>query len=230
MRLALHQPHFLPWIPYFSRLAQVDVFVFLDDVQYRRTYFHNRCRILSTTGKNRWLTVPVNAALGAPIESVQPSISDTWLRKLRSSIVQAYGVSAEALRIVEAIEVASERHESIGSFNIRLLLVVLEILGIKKPVIYRSSLLPARGDCDHIPLFYSRLLGATEYIYGSGAGMQRHDPAELHRIGIRVLAERRLLQFTPGLSVVDEMCLRGFNSAKAAIEEGVEYVEAREEL
>ena len=36
MILAIHQPHFLPWLGYLHRMAQVDAFVLLDHVQFER--------------------------------------------------------------------------------------------------------------------------------------------------------------------------------------------------
>ncbi|MEM7600815.1 MAG: WbqC family protein, partial [Verrucomicrobiota bacterium] len=34
--IAISQPTFLPWMGYFNLIAQADIFVFLDDVQYEK--------------------------------------------------------------------------------------------------------------------------------------------------------------------------------------------------
>ena len=66
MRLAIHQPHYLPWLGYLAKWASADVFVFLDTVQYEKNGWQNRNRIKTRDGAH-WLTVPVHARLGAPI-------------------------------------------------------------------------------------------------------------------------------------------------------------------
>ena len=44
MRVTIHQPEFLPWLGFFDKASQANVLVLLDDVQFRRGYFHNRNR------------------------------------------------------------------------------------------------------------------------------------------------------------------------------------------
>jgi hypothetical protein len=58
MRVAIHQPHFLPWLGYPHRMAQVDLFVLLDHVQFERRNYQNRT-MFRMNGETRWLTVPV---------------------------------------------------------------------------------------------------------------------------------------------------------------------------
>jgi hypothetical protein len=58
MIVAIHQPHFIPWLGYLHRMAQVDLFVVLDHVQFERRNYQNRSQI-RLDGEARWLTVPV---------------------------------------------------------------------------------------------------------------------------------------------------------------------------
>ena len=58
MKLAVHQPHYAPWLGYFAKWAASDLFVFLDTVQYVKNGWQNRNRIKTREGP-RWLTVPV---------------------------------------------------------------------------------------------------------------------------------------------------------------------------
>jgi len=57
-RAAIMQPTFLPWIGYFGLMASVDLFVFLDDVQFDKRSWQQRNRIKTPNGVI-WLTVPV---------------------------------------------------------------------------------------------------------------------------------------------------------------------------
>ena len=56
--VCIHQPDFLPWLGFFDRLTQSDVFVVLDNVQFLRRGWHHRDKIKASNGE-MWLTVPV---------------------------------------------------------------------------------------------------------------------------------------------------------------------------
>jgi WbqC-like protein len=58
MIVAIHQPHFIPWLGYLHRMAQADLFIVLDHVQFERRNYQNRSQI-RIEGEARWLTVPV---------------------------------------------------------------------------------------------------------------------------------------------------------------------------
>ena len=36
MKVAIHQPHYLPWLGYFAKWAAADLFILLDVVQYEK--------------------------------------------------------------------------------------------------------------------------------------------------------------------------------------------------
>ena len=56
--VAIMQPTYLPWMGYFAMMDRVDVFVFLDSVQFARRSWQQRNRIKSQNGA-QMLTVPV---------------------------------------------------------------------------------------------------------------------------------------------------------------------------
>ena len=58
MIVTIHQPEHMPWLGFFDKLRQDDVWVMLDHVAYRKRYFQNRNRIRDAQ-ETRWLTVPV---------------------------------------------------------------------------------------------------------------------------------------------------------------------------
>ena len=57
--IGIIQPNYIPWRGYFDFINDVDVFVFLDDVQYTRQNWRNRNRVQTRGGQSIWLTVPV---------------------------------------------------------------------------------------------------------------------------------------------------------------------------
>ena len=56
--VAIHQPHYLPWLGYLHRMAQADLFIVLDHVQFERGNYQNRTQV-RVNGAAHWLTVPV---------------------------------------------------------------------------------------------------------------------------------------------------------------------------
>lgn len=58
MLVAIHQPHYVPWLGYLDRMARADLFIILDHVQFERRNYQNRTMI-RLEGEERWLTVPV---------------------------------------------------------------------------------------------------------------------------------------------------------------------------
>jgi len=55
--IAVHQPAYLPWIGYFEKIIQSDIFIYLDTVQFEKNNFTNRNKIKTAQGEI-WLTVP----------------------------------------------------------------------------------------------------------------------------------------------------------------------------
>jgi len=103
MKVAIHQPHYLPWLGYLAKWAAADVLIFLDTVQYEKNGWQNRNRINSKTGP-QWLTVPVHAPLGTPIREVRIDGQQPWSRRHLRAIEHAYGASPHFARHADAIE------------------------------------------------------------------------------------------------------------------------------
>src|SRR2546428_5369392 len=89
MKVAIHQPQYLPWLGYLAKWAADDVFVFLDTVQYEKNGWQNRNRIKTAAGP-QWLTVPVHARLGTPIDAVGVDTAQPWRERHLRAIENAY--------------------------------------------------------------------------------------------------------------------------------------------
>lgn len=57
-KIALHQPAFVPWFPFFYKMAMVDKFVLLNHVQFEKNGYQNRFKY-----KDKWITKPVNQGI-----------------------------------------------------------------------------------------------------------------------------------------------------------------------
>ena len=60
-KVAILQPHYLPWLGYFSLIEIVDEFIFLDDVQFIKREWKNRNKIRKdfNSSETKWLSIPI---------------------------------------------------------------------------------------------------------------------------------------------------------------------------
>ena len=49
--VGIHQPEYLPWLGFFKKMMSSELFVFLDDAQFRKKGWQNRNRIVDRKGK-----------------------------------------------------------------------------------------------------------------------------------------------------------------------------------
>ena len=92
MKVAIHQPHYLPWLGYLAKWAAADLFIVLDVVQYEKNGWQNRNRIKTRDGA-RWLTVPVHAPFGTPLGDVRVDRSQAWAARHLRAIEGAYAAA-----------------------------------------------------------------------------------------------------------------------------------------
>ncbi len=64
--IAIHQPQYIPWLPYIDKILQSEVFVCLDHVQFQKNGFQNRNQIKTAQGA-LWLTLPIRHKFGQRI-------------------------------------------------------------------------------------------------------------------------------------------------------------------
>jgi hypothetical protein len=177
------QPTYFPWAGYFNLIAQVDVFVFLDDVQYERGSWQNRNRVL-IKGEPHWLTVPVvRQFLGETINAVRTEEKHAWRHKHLALLMQTYGKHPYGREMLEVAGRLSDANLNVlADLNIRLILDVCGRLGLSTPTL-RSSELAIEGrrtgrlidildhfGCDE----YLSPVGATDYLAEDGFSNRTH--------------------------------------------------------
>ena len=80
MIVTIHQPQYLPWVGYFDKIDRADVFVLLDNVQYKKNEWQNRNRIKTAQGW-QWITVPVLHRHTEKITEVKINNTVDWPKK-----------------------------------------------------------------------------------------------------------------------------------------------------
>lgn len=165
--LAAHQPQYLPWLGYFDKLAQADVFVLLDDVQFKKNEWQNRNRIKGPGGP-QWITVPVRHRFPQTIAEVEVRENEPWRRKHLRALESNYGRAACFAEQMPLIAEVLERPWShLAPLNIELVRRLAARLGIDTEIVLASSF----AIREHPTLRLVDLctaLGADTYLSGAG--------------------------------------------------------------
>ncbi len=178
MKAAIHQPNFLPWIGYFSKISQVDTFIFLDDVQFERgKTFASRTKIL-VQGNELWMTVPVsNKSSLFKINDIQVDSSFIWKKKQLKSLSLSYKKAPYFDAVFPLIEkVYSQNSTFLIDYNIPLIKSICSYLQFESEFLCSSEINLQNKESvgmDKI-LDILRSVHADKYISGSGAGSKRY--------------------------------------------------------
>ncbi|WP_332697649.1 WbqC family protein [Halalkalibacter lacteus] len=88
--ISINQPAYLPWLGYFERIKNSDIFIFLDSVQFEKNSFINRNKIKTPQGST-WITVPIIKSRSFPeIKEVIIDTNKKWKKKHLNSIYFNY--------------------------------------------------------------------------------------------------------------------------------------------
>lgn len=184
MKVAIHQPHYLPWPPYFMKIAEAHLFIVLDSVDYQKNGLQNRNQVKTAQG-TCWLTVPVRASLGTPLVDVRIDTTSNWARKHWQTLLNNYRKAPAFGRLAGPLEALYQADwASLVDLNLALLKILTEAMGITTPW-RRSSEMRARGRASGLVLGLCREVGATTYLCGLG-GRQYLDEKSFEEAGIRI--------------------------------------------
>jgi DNA-binding XRE family transcriptional regulator len=165
--VAIHQPEYLPWVPYFDKMDRCDMFVHLDTVQFQRRGYQNRNRIPGPRGP-LWLSVPVHAARTSVIREV-PVIGAHWVRKHIRAMQHVYARAPYRGLIQEELAPLLAAHwQYLPDLCITVTNWMARRLGIACQTV-RASELNASGKAHTLIISICKALGADVYLSGVGA-------------------------------------------------------------
>ena len=216
MRVAIHQPQYMPWLGYLAKWAAADVFVFLDTVQYEKNGWQNRNRIKTASGP-RWLTVPVRARLGTPIHAVEVDAVQPWRARHLRAIEDAYAHAPYLVRHREALRrLYATDWPRLAPLAFATAEWLARAAGITTPAHLASTLSIDADDPTERLIALCRALGGDVYLAGRD-GARYMNLEAFARAGIRVQfqdykhpAYRQLHgEFAPFLSGLDLLLTHG---------------------
>ena len=143
----IHQPYFLPWIGYFTKLAHSDVFIVLDDVNFRDRFYQKRAQFLNTNNKKKYLSLKVGHNYNIKLNNVTFDFEkDKFIRKSLITLEQAYSkyqhFEKEWTDFRDVFRLIIRENNRLLDINIKFIEYFLEILNIRDlEIVYSSQFL-----------------------------------------------------------------------------------------
>jgi len=233
---AIHQPNLFPRLSTLAKLYAAGIWVVLDDVQFTRAAYQQRCRLAATSdpARQQWLTVPVHLPHGrqTPINQVRVIEPAATRHRMRRLLQQYYSRSRhwpafqEALGQVLAILDTSDLLADLSEASTRALLTLTGWQG----TILRSSDLTARTSKSQRLAELACAAGATTYLCGTGgARYLDHWPFALH--GLRVVlftspaqGDPRIWQGASKLSALRALMAVGPTALSTALHQHADWI------
>jgi hypothetical protein len=169
--VVIHQPDFSPYLGFFHRFLEADLYVVLDHVQFvygSRAWTH-RDKIKTPAGE-KWLTLSVKKSpRGTAINEIEFSQDKNWREDNIQLIYTNYKDAKFYSEILSEVEkLYSYTGNSLLEFNMNSIELLMDLLDVRIPLIYASSLEP-EGHKNQLLIDLLRKVDATHYLSGVGA-------------------------------------------------------------
>lgn len=220
--IAVMQPYFFPYAGYISLIKHTDEFILLDPVQFIKSGWINRNRLLRQDGGALWFNVPLVK------ESHQSKISDVvinnhipWQDKILAQILPYKKIAPYYSVVKDLLHWTLEvRYDSITSLNKAALLEVCKYLSISNNIKILSEMdvsYDEPKESDEWPLKICEAMGGVEAYWNPPGGKSFYDKSKYWKSGIDLkfmtidtpVYDQRRPEFTPHLSIIDMLM---FNS------------------
>jgi len=220
--VAAGQPCFAPTLSYFQKIADADIFLLTDDLQYSSHAQMNRCRIKTRDGA-AWLTIPVEQkGKGQQIlKDVRISNGMNWQKNHWKTLHVNYKSAPYFEKYDLYLEKIYRREwRFLVDFNQVFIDLALQELRITTPVKLSSRFACNLKGTDRL-IFYMDQLGCTSYLCHENEKAftnATHLSKAQKELTCRNYAHPRYYQlfadFIPNLSVLDFLFNEGNESAQ----------------
>jgi hypothetical protein len=172
MLLTIHQPNLFPRLKILQKLALVDVWVVLDDVQFSKSDYQHRTFIVPNANKKKpmWFTLPVHLPNGSitkineielaehdPINKIEKELNNSFINN--PDLVQDKNIILKKLRCGK---------KDLISICINSTLALLNIAGYNPKILYASDLNVENTGKTQRQVDFCKRLGMDIYLSDSG--------------------------------------------------------------
>lgn len=234
------QPNYLPWAGLFNLVANVDQFVFLDDVQFTKRTWQQRNRILMN-GRETMLTVPVQVKgrFSQLINEVCIDNSRPWTRKHLGTLESAYARHPHAATALELLnDCLNPVPGMLVDNNTRIIKAIATALGLTPTFLFSSDLNVSGAKSARL-LQICQELGADTYLSANGSRGYIEEEGIFGESEVTVryqnfvpqpYPQAGVTEFVPYLSMVDVLANLGTDGAREYVRDLVLCSEAEVEV
>lgn len=247
MKVAIHQPHYFPWLGYFDKIAKVDRFVIMDEVQFVPRSYMSRNSFLNNNGEVVYQSLIVSKVGYREKALRQIEVMDcaTWQNKQRVFFDNNYGRFPYYNQVMKELEHIFEK-EYVYLLDVQLdtIRALCCMLNISTELVLQSSLtiehgIDAKSTLTEEEKQHRRCLdvihiceaaGATQYITGCGKSLEFVDPKmfEQHQIQLAlqeyqcpIYPQKYTAEFVPNISALDMLLNCGIEESRRIFWENV---------
>jgi hypothetical protein len=138
-----HQPNYLPWLGFFDKIQNSDLFIIEDDIQFERQGYTSRNRIKTVDGV-RWLSVPIkHAKISLKIKEVEISNEGepAWASRHWLTLKHNYSKAPFWRDYCDFFEdTYTQKWIKLIDLNMHLIRGIMQFLNIKTPLVMGSNL------------------------------------------------------------------------------------------
>lgn len=174
MKIAVHQPNFIPWIGFFNKIFLSDHFVILDDVKPPQTGGGNwlNRNFLNLGGRKKLFTIPIKQIPGGYkiISDIEISDNESWQKKLIQAVAFNYKKTEfykEGMNVIENICTLDELN--LASLNVAIINQICEFLEINRKKIVLASDFGVMSSSTLRIRDLIECLGGSTYVCGEGS-------------------------------------------------------------
>jgi len=225
MIVAIHQPEYLPWLGFFKKMMNVELFVFLDDVQFRKKGWQNRNRIRINDGTTL-LSIPVHTHSYPKINEVTIDNEKNWSIRHKKSILYNYARAPYFGEIKDFIEsIFEKKFQYLVDLNTEIIKFVMNELEIKSKIVFSSELEISKKGSDRV-LDICKAVDADHYITGTFWAESNLRVEEFKKSNIDVefqkfqhpIYKQIHGKFIPEMSIIDLLFNEGRKEAKKILQ------------
>jgi len=234
MRVAIHQPHYFPWVGYFDKMAKADCFVLLDEVQFEKSSYMSRNRIVSPNGEPAYLSIQINKRgyCEKKYSEIQTVDNKKWKNKHLSMMREYYRKSRGYQELLPMItKFLEDDYSTVCEWAIKSIFLCRNILNITTPLVLQSEItydrLNKKSDMD---MEICKALGADVYFSGRGASLEYLNREKFAEYGIKIIFQDfhhpvyqqcNTVNFIPGISILDMLFNCGIEETRRVFWENV---------
>lgn len=189
MICTIHQPNYLPYLGFFEKAYNADIFVLYDTTQFKKNDWQNRNKLCTANGW-QWISMPILHDFGQKIFEVKIKDPEKNLAKNWRSIKVIYG-RAPFFKNYSPVyeEIYNSKNEYVADLNISIIKAAAEHLGLKTKFIRSSELPEITSTSTQALIDITNHVNADTYISGA-EGINYLDMDLWNSTGLKIIFQK----------------------------------------